>query len=305
MQDDLQAQATGAIQQYLSQEDFRSMRIPLPALDEQRRIADLLDSELDSLDGISAARRKQLELLDERWDVQARCLVGGVVDSSGDSPADSSLAWLGPVNKSWASVAIGRISTTYTGTTFPHEFQGEADGDYPFVKVADFSLADDSGTLGVAKNWVTKSVARRLRARIVPEGAILYARVGAAMLLNQRRLVLREIIVDDNVRGLLFREGISRYWLYVLSFLDMGQLANPGPVPSVSEAQVSAVRVPFPPMEEQLRIVRELDSLAACHRQASSVLTRQLKLLAERRKSLIAAVVTGQVDVTTARGAKT
>lgn len=187
------------------------------------------------------------------------------------------------------------------GTTFPHQFQGQTEGDYPFIKVADFANADPGGRLRTATNWISRSVAQKLGARIVPPGTVLYARVGAAMLLNQRRLTTSPCVVDDNVRGFHPRTGDPRYWMYLLSLLDLGRLSNPGPVPSVSESQIASVKVPFPPVDEQREIGNWLDERVSIYETARRQIDSQLAVLSERKQALITAAVSGQFDVATGR----
>lgn len=64
-QERLTAQATGAIQTYLSREDFTSLRIPIPPPDEQRAIADYLDRETARVDALIAARHRIVALCEE------------------------------------------------------------------------------------------------------------------------------------------------------------------------------------------------------------------------------------------------
>ena len=54
---------------------------------------------------------------------------------------------------------------------------------------------------------------------------------------------------------------------------------------------------PLPPLAEQRQSVVWLDSKAGHIDEARNKLERQLKLLAEYRQALIAAAVTGQIDV--------
>lgn len=114
---------------------------------------------------------------------------------------------------------------------------------------------------------------------MVPAGSVLYARVGAALLLNQRCLTGRTCIVDDNVRGFNPHSGDPRYWRYLMLLLDMGEIANSGPVPSVSERQVAALKVPVPPAEEQRRIADFLDAETARIDQMSLLRGRQAELI--------------------------
>ncbi|WP_285689412.1 restriction endonuclease subunit S [Actinoplanes sp. NBRC 103695] len=296
-----EAEMYGVAGQKRVPDDFvRDFVVDLPPVEEQRRIVDFLDAETAHMAELREGYERLRSLMTERWQVLTRRLVTGFDESHGDS--GMAVSWLGRINPRWPITTIGRVSRTYMGTTFPHAYQGETTGETPFIKVGDFGLADSRGWLSTAGNWVTRRVAKTLRARVVPEGSVLYARVGAAMLLNQRRLTTRESIVDDNVRGIKFSGGDPRYWRYLLTLLDLGQLSNPGPVPSVSESQVAAVPVPLPPEEEQLRIAHRLDEFNDEHSHLNQNLSNQVALLKERRQALITAAVTGQLDVTTARG---
>lgn len=296
---DARVQSVTRSHQRVSPSDVTHLSVKVPPVAEQRRITGFLDAETALIDRMVSLRTTQLRLLMERSQAYVRSCVTGYQHEGGPS---RSINWLGSVPAAWESPILNRVARFIMGTTFPHDYQGKATGDYPFIKVGDFSLADEVGRLGSADNWISRDVAGKLGARVVPAGAVLYARVGAALLLNRRRIAVRPCVIDDNVRAISFTEGDPRYWLNVLSLLDMGQLMNPGPVPSISESQVSAVRVPNPPLEEQSRIADNIERQQFAMRKVEESITRQLALLSERRQGLITAAVTGQIDVSTASG---
>ncbi|MGW7042025.1 restriction endonuclease subunit S [Streptomyces avermitilis] len=280
-------------------EAFQNLIIPLPPLEEQRRIADFLDVETARIDQLLQLRKRQLELWAERVDAFTH---RQVTDSSGSPDEAEHIDWLGPIPHGWLAPPIGRVARFVMGTTFPLEYQGKRDGDFPFIKVSDFQSADAMGRMTSAENWINTEESRKLGARVVPPGAILYARVGAALLLNRRRITTRPSVIDDNVRAICFTHGDPRFWAGVLSLLDMGQLVNPGPVPSISESQVSPIRVPDPGAAAQRPIADRLERNVVQWNQARSLVEFQIKLLTERRQALITAAVTGQFDVSTASG---
>ncbi|MFI0933654.1 restriction endonuclease subunit S [Streptomyces sp. NPDC021019] len=202
-----------------------------------------------------------------------------------------SIDWLGQLGRRWQTTTLGRVGRFHMGTTFPHAFQGNESGKIPFIKVSDFSLADKSGVISTANNWVSLDVASRLGARVLPQGCILYPRAGAALLLNQRRITGRPCIVDDNVRGFEPHSGDVRFWRYLMTLLDMKRITNPGPVPSVSETQVSSVQVPLPPLGEQRRIADFLDIETTPLDRLTTLRKEQLTLLRSRRFSLVREVL--------------
>ena len=117
------------------------------------------------------------------------------------------------------------------------------------------------------------------------------------MLLNPRKILVQPTILDDNVRGISFDRGDARYWAYLLCLLDLGQLANPGPVPSVSEAQVKEVRVPCPPTQEQGAIADYADAQITQARSLADAIDRQVGLLIEHRQALVTTAVTGELEI--------
>ena len=70
--------------------------------------------------------------------------------------------------------------------------------------------------------------------------------------------------------------------------------------PNLGAEQVARFRVPLPPLEEQHRIVDVIDRETAEIDDMLADITELRELLAERRAAVIAAAVTGQIDIPTA-----
>jgi len=83
------------------------------------------------------------------------------------------------------------------------------------------------------------------------------------------------------------------YWMTVM---DLGELANPGAVPSVNEGQLRDVLVPVPPQDEQEVIASFLDRQTAWIDDLIAKKQRQIELLEEKRAALISYVVTKGLD---------
>ena len=88
--DDLNAQATGAIQQYLSRDDFRQLRIPIPPVDEQRAIADYLDAETARIDALVAKKQRLVHLLEERQRIEVETEIRHLGQEHGLGPLNTS-----------------------------------------------------------------------------------------------------------------------------------------------------------------------------------------------------------------------
>ncbi|WP_330176088.1 hypothetical protein [Streptomyces sp. NBC_01498] len=147
-----------------------------------------------------------------------------------------------------------------SGVGFPHEFQGREAGDHPFLKVSDLSRPDSNGySISASRNWVTREELRLLGARLAPRGSIVFPKVGAALLKNPRRLLSRSAAMDNNLMAVIPQTGDSRFMLYALSLIDLGEISGSGPLPFVNEGQIRDLRVIFPEAEKQRRIADFLD----------------------------------------------
>ena len=94
------------------------------------------------------------------------------------------------------------------------------------------------------------------------------------------------------------KENLTSEWaFYWTSILDFRMLANPGAVPSLSEGDQAQLPIAIPPVDEQRTIADYLDRETARLDELAAKTRETIALLTERRAALIAAAVTGQIDV--------
>ncbi len=186
----------------------------------------------------------------------------------------------------WPAVRLSRVARTISGSGFPPSQQGLVAGDLPFVKVSDVADAPPTGLTGAA-NWVSRATARELGAREIPPGSTLLPKVGAALLNNNRTFAHVPCVADNNVMAVVPTQGEPRYLYWVLRNVDMAELSGGGTLPFVTDSQVRALDLPYPPLEEQRRIADFLDEQVALLDRAVELRKRQISLIAVRaRRSL-------------------
>lgn len=191
---------------------------------------------------------------------------------------------------SYPTVKLGRVARLVSGVGFPHTFQGRNTGDHPFLKVSDLTSQRGGYGIATAQNWVSRGDLRALGARLAPAGSVVFPKVGAALLKNPRRLLLRSSAMDNNLMAVVPQSGDSRYWLYALAIVDLGELSGSGPLPFVNEGQVRELRIHLPREEEQRRIADFLDAETA--RIDHIVRARETQLLNLEERSFAAVTET-------------
>jgi type I restriction enzyme S subunit len=249
--------------------------VDLPPFDEQRCIADFLDEIHKKTSELTALNRQLLHMLYERDQATVAEVIEGLTVSARP---------------------LGQIANFVAGSGFPHQFQGHSSGDLPFIKVSDMHRPGSDVYVSDAENWISLDVANELGARVVPKGAVIFPKVGAAMLKNPRRLSDRPCVIDNNVLAVIPEAVSARFLRYTLRLVDCTQFANPGPIPSLNLGVFSRVKVKVPNRGEQEAIADRLDVQLGRHSRLRAVIKKQASLLDERRDALIAAAVTGELD---------
>lgn len=162
----------------------------------------------------------------------------------------------------WKTVALGDVADLQAGVGFPVDLQGRSTGDYPLAKVGDISRAGRAGktTLDSADHYVDEDDLDRLRAKVIPAGSVLFAKIGEAIRNNHRVMSGCPMLIDNNAMAVIPRASIdSRYLYEFLRTIDMYALASATTVPALRKSELQKIRVPLPPLPEQQRIAEMLD----------------------------------------------
>jgi type I restriction enzyme S subunit len=208
---------------------------------------------------------------------------------------------LGQVPAHWESVPIKHLGRLKGGAGFPHENQGVEGQELSFHKVNALAQAGTDGILPLSENTISRETAKQLRAFVFPAGTIVFAKVGAALLLGRIRILNRDACIDNNMMGLVIQSGSARleFVRYAMSLVRFDSIANPGAVPSINESQIGEFRLPTPPPEEQTAIATFLDRETAKIDALVAEQQRLIELLKEEHQAVITYAVTKGLDPNT------
>ena len=149
--------------------------------------------------------------------------------------------------------------------------QGGNEG-VPFFKVSDMNLAGNELALVHSNNYVTdEQITRRSWKPIADVPAILFAKVGAAVMLNRKRLVTMPFLLDNNTMAYSFSYDLwdTDFGRALFETLDLPSLVQVGALPSYNASDVESMLVTIPPSIEEEREIgaffNKLDSLITLH----------------------------------------
>ncbi len=162
----------------------------------------------------------------------------------------------------WTAKKLGTMCQLAGGYGFPESFQGYVEGELPFIKVSDMSLSGNERRIVNANNYVNMRLAESMGWKPFPAGAIVFAKVGAALKLNRRRILIRPTLIDNNMMAAIPMGGLDSAFLYhFLCSVDFGNFVQDGALPSVNQEQIASIEMPDTSESEQRRIAEILDTI--------------------------------------------
>ena len=291
----------GGGQPNLSQELLKSIRVPTPPLHEQRSIVHFLGRETAKLNELVAKKERLIELLQEkRTALVTRAVTKGL---DPDVPMkDSIVGWLGEIPSHWEMKRVAELALSLQTGPFGSQLHA-ADyitGGVPVINPANLI----SGTLVPdLDRTVDEPTAIRLGFHKLLQGDILFARRGD---------VGRCSLVGKQHEGWLCGTGCLRmrpcpksaessYLLNLLSTQGVGDWLGNESVGSTMQnlntSIIGAIPVAVPGLAEQRRISEFLDRETMKVNALVAKVREAIDRLKELHTALIAAVVTGKIDV--------
>ena len=266
-------------------DEFASIKVRLPHAATQRVIADYLDTETGRIDALITKKRRMIELLEER----ERALLDHWYDRlSSDYGLVSLRRWSIRIEQGWSPVCdsepaennewgVLKTSAVSTGV-----FLAKNNKRLPDETEPDLRWEVSDGDLLVTRGSGSRSMV----------GRACVARVG------DRNLTLSDLIyrivlgrADPNYLAVAMSSSPAREQLEGSIRTDVGQTLK------VRRNDLAEVRIPAVAYEQQPFEVASLTNEVFSLRRSRTVIGSQLPLLAERRRALITAAVTGALAV--------
>ena len=185
----------------------------------------------------------------------------------------------------WEQRELGEVGKARSGIGFPDTEQGGTIG-VPFFKVSDMNSDGNENEMTVANNYVTAEQIATYRWLPIEElPALFFAKVGAAVMLNRKRLCRFPFLLDNNTMAysLSSTEWNADFAKALFETIDLTSLVQIGALPSYNAGDVEAMEISMPSLSEQGQIgefFNQLDNLITLHQ-------RKLDKLINVKKSML------------------
>jgi type I restriction enzyme, S subunit len=288
----------------LRPEHFKMIYTPEPPAEEQTVIVRFLEWANSHFERAVQAKRKVIALLNEQKQaIIHRAVTRGLDPSVPLKP--SGIPWLGDIPRHWETPLFGRMITRIEQGWSPVAAEGELASDQWAV------LSLSAVRRGFFDRTAIKPVSR---AATIPtdievnDGDLLLTRsntrdrVGDVCIAREPR---HRTLLCDLIYRVRLRRGaiVPEFLVYqLLSCVGRGQIerdarGSSGTMPKISQGHIKSWRILLPSLEEQQRIVMQIDADISPMSAAISRLEREIEILGEYRTRIVADVVTGKLDV--------
>ena len=171
---------------------------------------------------------------------------------------------------SWEQRKLGDVGKARSGVGFPDTEQGGTSG-LPFFKVSDMNSNCNENEMTIANNYVTaEQISAHKWSPITELPAIFFAKVGAAVMLNRKRICYFPFLLDNNTMAysLDSTKWNSDFAKAKFDTIDLTSLVQIGALPSYNSVDVETIKIQLPNHLEQAQIgsfFKNLDNLITLH----------------------------------------
>ena len=258
----------------LTGKDFYSCTVPVPPVDEQKKIAEIL-SCCDRVIELKQQLIVELQRLKSGF-LQA------MFPAKGHSEPDIRFP---EFSDAWEQRKLGEYVSITSGEA-PSKFE---EGTELYVKVDDLNY-NDKYVVDTQNKVAEHSTVKR-----VTKGSVVFPKRGAAIITNKVRILGIDSYMDTNMMALT-SERLDPEFLYnIISKEGLYKIADTSTIPQINNKHIEPYEVKIPSLDEQRRIgvyFKQLDHLITLHQ-------RELEETKKKKKSLAKLLLTGSVRVPT------
>lgn len=283
-------------QQNIGMNVIENLQIPVPALSEQKVIAEYLDRETAKIDSLISKKQQLLEKLKEyRTALISKVVTKGLDPNVKMKP--SGVEWLGDVPEGWESVSLKWVSQSYAGGTPDKAIQDYwEDGTIPWLNsgaVNDFYIEEPS-------TYITEEAYRNSSAKWIRKGSLVIALAGQGKTKGMVAQLGIDTTCNQSMAAICPKSNInSRFllWWLTRNYINIRNLAGGDQRDGLNLVMIGSIPIPLTPFPEQQAIADYLDRETGKIDSLVQKIENAIEKLKEYRVSLISAVVTGKIDV--------
>lgn len=270
--------ATSTAQPGLSVSTINEVLIPLPPIEEQRRIVRCLNKWATLINQIEQGKVNLQAIIKQAKSKILDLAIHGklVIQDPNDEPASKLLKRINPdftpcdnghytqlpfeVPQNWSWTTLGKIGKWQSGSTPNRLNKDYYNGNIPWLKTGDLN----DGYITHIPEYITEKALNETSVKLNPTGSVLIAMYGATI--GKIGILTFPATTNQACCACEVFNGIDRefIFLFLLShreeFIKMG---GGGAQPNISKEKIINTYIPLPPFTEQKRIINAVNKIFA------------------------------------------
>ena len=264
-----------------------NLPIPMPPLDEQERIVNIVEQAFEEIDTIvtlqrqyesdlsvlkskiidASIRGKLTEQLPEDGDAEtlyaqiqeekAKLIKEGKIKKEKPLPEIDADEIPYEIPKNWKWVRIGKVINE---VVVPQRDKPPFSGNIPWCRIEDREGIFLKGTK--SGQYVSEETVEKMNLRVFPVGTVLSACSGASI--GTVLITTVECCTNQTFNGLVCNKGLYNWFLFWYLKAEINKLRKMGSgsaMAYVSQDKIRNMLIPLPPYEEQKRITMTIDEM--------------------------------------------
>jgi type I restriction enzyme S subunit len=272
---------------HLSSKTIEQIPIPLPPIEVQVKIVEVLEEHLTHLEAALAdVQRAKEKAAQFRSSMLHNALSGNSQVGSKNANLSSPLAW--------QKKKLEEVADWTSGGTPSSKDLNFYGGEIPWVVIGDLT----ESTVTSTEKTITEDGLRLSSAKLLPIGTVMVAMYGASI--GRTGIMGREMATNQAIACAVPRRDqiLEKYLLYFLqsqkvNFVSAGK---GGAQPNISQAIIKGWEISLPNISEQQRIIEKIDESLMHYMKSLEIMDLAIKRIETLKRSLLQAAFTGKLS---------
>ena len=266
----------GGAQPNLSQTYIKDLDIPLPPLEEQKRIVAKLDNLFAKIDKAITLHQKNID--------EADIFMASVLND-----VFIELEEKYPLKK--VSDGLKNILTGTTPPTKEEKYYNE-----PSINWYSPSDFGKSKVLSLSKNMINSIALTDKKAKIYEKNTLLLVAIGATV--GKIGVIKEEASSNQQITAMKFKDDIdvdfSYYWFYYIKQIIINT-ASAATLPIINQSAIKDLKFIIPPLQTQQKVVSYLDEISNKMEKIKNLQKKKMQSLKELKASILDKAFKGEL----------
>jgi type I restriction enzyme S subunit len=275
--------SVGSTVQSLRKPIIQDLKLVVPPLPEQQKIAEILstvDAKIEVID------QQIIETQALKKGLMQRLLTKGIGHTEfKDSP-------LGEIPKSWEVKRLSDVAKITSGGTPNRSIKEYWNGNVPWITTSLIKF----NSISTSDEFITDLAVENSSAKLFPKGTILMAMYGQGVTRGKVALLNIEATTNQACCAIITNDEVINYFLFYqlqYRYEELRTLSNAGGQENLSGGIIKSIMITVPPLKEQINLIETL----TCVDDKLEVLSEKKSHYQELKQGLMQQLLTGKIRV--------